>query len=80
MVVAGCKAGYAQYPQRILYKMWRHVPQDFGIEVGSTPVRVNNNAGLIHRHGVNSEIAPFKILFQGDRRVGMDDKTVIAGS
>ena len=43
-MIARCKARDAQYPKWVLYKMWRYMPKDFGVEVSLTTVGVSDDA------------------------------------
>jgi len=70
----------AQYPQRILTERRAHVTQHTCLDVGPAAVRVDQRA--VGRLGdrIDREVAAPEILFQRDRRIGIDDEAAIAAS
>ena len=53
--------------------------QDFGVEIRLPTEGVGDDAVFIHRHGIDSEVAAFKILLERDGWIGVDHKPMITG-
>ena len=63
MMIAGGKARYAQHSQWVFGKGIGYMAQQFGLQISLAAIGVNNLATVILGHGINGQIAAFKILF-----------------
>ena len=72
------KAGQAQDANRVFGEGLADVPQGLGLQVGLAATRVDQGPVLVLCDGVDGEVAPAQVLFQGDGGIGMEFKAVIA--
>ena len=56
------------------------MPQDTFFQVFKTAVRIDKAPVFLHRHRIDSEVAPQEILLQSDGRIGKKSKAFVAVS